>query len=511
MNLNFITTNFYKLLLFEYYFINNLFKFKNKNILQKCGKLLFYIYLRIGIFMYFSFNRIYSKLIFIYFFIQYLVIYLVFTYNIFYFNIFITDNLLILNNILLENYSIFDNINFDINNNHDLNKDFNVIYFDNNKSLIPYNNNSNDNNMNNMNNRNNFDNINTNGIYNNYNNNNNQESDIDTITLFNKIIHLKKINPLIFDMIKTHISDNDNNNNLYFYNNKITNNYMEVVNSVFEDNSSKVELKMPCRIIGPYLNIPIINKTGTMLSLPFYNGYPTTLERLNYELNGTLPDDYFSVSKNILKNTIKQDELNLIKLENTFHYNSLTLQTENKSNLSDLSFSKNTSSTIEEYSSSSSFIQGSSNISSNLLSDSLNYLPDELFLSHIITIEDPNRRDIQPFIGGFDVYGNIHLPMEVLENYKVPDYMLLNYNCYAQYDSDLHPILFKGMLEEAWNHRYLDTIIEFYLEDHNMYKTYYTKDNLDVIIEYLRDKIKYSKTPIINTLSTLDKGKGKAF
>jgi hypothetical protein len=109
--------------------------------------------------------------------------------------------------------------------------------------------------------------------------------------------------------------------------------------------------------------------------------------------------------------------------------------------------------------------------------------------------------------------------MEVLDHYTVPDYMLLNYNCYAQYDSDLHPILFKGMLEEAWKNRYLDTIIEFYLEDHNMYKTYYTKDNLDVIFEYLRDKIKESKTPTVNTLSTLDrdtfstldKGKGKAF
>ncbi len=535
-NLNFITktNNFHKLLLFEYYFINNLFK--NKNFLQKCGKLLFYIYFRIVIFIYFSFNKIYSKLIFVYLIFQYLLISLVFTYNIFYYNIFITENLLLFNNILLENYSIFENINFDINNNHDLNKDFNVLYFDNNKSLIPYNNNGNDNNMNNMNNRNNFDDININEISNKSKNNKDQESDIDTITLFNRIIHLKKTNPLILDMIKKYISDNnifqeesfvknntlnDNNNNLLpvnsnlslansnlsLANSKVTNSFMEVVNPVFEDNSSKDELKMPCRIIGPYVHLPIMEKTGTMLSLPFYNGTPTTLERLSYELNGTLPDDYFSVSKNVLKNTIKQDGLDLIKLENTSHYNSLSLQTEN---LSDLSVSKNgvaSSSKIEE----SSFIQGSSDISSNLLSDPLNYLPDELFLSHILTIEDPNRMDIQPFIGGFDVYGNLHLPMEVLENYQVPDYMLLNYNCYAQYDSDLHPVLFKGMLEEAWKNKYLDTIIEFYLEDHNMYKTYYTKDNLDVIIEYLRDKIKYPKTPTINTLSTFDKGKGKAF
>jgi len=390
--------------------------------------------------------------------------------------------------------------------------------------------------MNNMNNRNNFDDININEISNKSKNNKDQESDIDTITLFNRIIHLKKTNPLILDMIKKYISDNnifqeesfvknntlnDNNNNLLpvnsnlslansnlsLANSKVTNSFMEVVNPVFEDNSSKDELKMPCRIIGPYVHLPIMEKTGTMLSLPFYNGTPTTLERLSYELNGTLPDDYFSVSKNVLKNTIKQDGLDLIKLENTSHYNSLSLQTEN---LSDLSVSKNgvaSSSKIEE----SSFIQGSSDISSNLLSDPLNYLPDELFLSHILTIEDPNRMDIQPFIGGFDVYGNLHLPMEVLENYQVPDYMLLNYNCYAQYDSDLHPVLFKGMLEEAWKNKYLDTIIEFYLEDHNMYKTYYTKDNLDVIIEYLRDKIKYPKTPTINTLSTFDKGKGKAF
>src|SRR5882757_9605919 len=426
--------------------------------------------------MYFSFNKVYSKLIWVYIIIQYLLISLVFTYNILYYNIFITENLLLFNNILLENYSIFENINFDINNNHDLNKDFNVLYFDNNKSLIPYNNNGNDNNMNNMNNRNNFDDININEISNKSKNNKDKESDIDTITLFNRIIHLKKTNPLILDMIKKYISDNnifqeesfvknntlnDNNNNLLpvnsnlslansnlsLANSKVTNSFMEVVNPVFEDNSSKDELKMPCRIIGPYVHLPIMEKTGTMLSLPFYNGTPITLE-------------------------------------NTSHYNSLSLQTEN---LSDLSVSKNgvaSSSKIEE----SSFIQGSSDISSNLLSDPLNYLPDELFLSHILTIEDPNRMDIQPFIGGFDVYGNLHLPMEVLENYQVPDYMLLNYNCYAQYDSDLHPVLFKGMLEEAWKNKYLDTIIEFYLEDHNMYKTYYTKDNLDVIIEYLRDK-----------------------
>jgi hypothetical protein len=556
MNLNFITktNNFHKLLLFEYYFIINLFK--NKNFLQKCGKLLFYIYFRIVIFMYFSFNKVYSKVIFVYLIIQYLLIYLVFTYNILYYNLFITENLLLFNNILLENYSIFENINFDINNNHDLNKDFNILYFDNNKSLIPDNNNGNDNNMNNMNNmnnRNNFDDMNTNEIFNKSKNNKDQESDIDTITLFNRVIHLKKTNPLILDMIKKHISDNDNNilqeesfsfvknntindnnnnllpansklfldnSNLYSDNSKVKNSFMEVVNPLFEDNSSKDELKMPCRIIGPYVHMPIINKTGTMLSLPFYNGTPTALERLSYELNGTLPDDYLSVSTNSLKNTIKQDGLDLIKLENTSHYNSLSLQTENLSDLSDLSdlsVSQNavaSSSKIEE----SSFIQGSSDISSNLLSDPLNYLPDELFLSHILTIEDPNRMDIQPFIGGFDVYGNLHLPMEVLDNYQVPEYMLLNYNCYEQYDSDLHPVLFKGMLEEAWKNRYFDTIIEFYLEDHNMYKTYYTKDNLDVIIEYLRDKIIYPKTPTINTLSTFDntlstfdKGKGKAF
>ena len=83
----FITTNFYKLLLFEYYFINNLFN--NKNFLQKCGKLLFYIYFRIVIFMYFSFNKIYSKLIFVYLICQYLVIYFLFTYNIFFYNIFL--------------------------------------------------------------------------------------------------------------------------------------------------------------------------------------------------------------------------------------------------------------------------------------------------------------------------------------------------------------------------------------------------------------------------------------
>lgn len=372
-----------------------------------------------------------------------------------------------------------------------------------------------------------------------------QDSDIETITLFNRIIHLKNTNPLILDMIKTHIFDKDNNilqdeslplvnnnfindkdNNLLTLNNNLdnnkkVNNFMEVINPVFEDNNSKDDLKMPCRIIGPYANLPIINKTGTMLSLPFYNGTPTTLERLSYELNGTLPEDYLSVSTNITTNIVKKDELELIKVDNISTNNSisLSLQTENlinKSKLdklcdfSDLSFSKNgvaSSSKIDD----SSFIQGSSNINSNLLSDPLNYLPDELFLSHILTIEDPNRSDIQPFIGGFDVYGNIHLPMEVLDNYKIPDYMFLNYNCYAQYDYDLHPVLFKGMLEEAWKNNYLDTIIEFYLEDHNMYKTYYTKENLDVIIEYLRDKIKYSKPQTINTLSILDKGKGKAF
>ena len=324
-----------------------------------------------------------------------------------------------------------------------------------------------------------------------------------------------------------------------YLNNNNNNNFMKVINPIFEENenNSKDELKMPCRIIGPYANLPITNKTGTMLSLPFYNGTPTTLERLSYELNGTLPADYSGVSTNIAKNIITEENLEINTVENisTNKNKSIFLESENiisktklaelcdfsdlslsKTKLaelcdfSDLSLTKNgvaSSSKIDD----SSFIQGSSNINSDLLSDPLNFLPDELYLSHILTIEDPNRSDIQPFIGGFDVYGNIHLPMEVLDNYLIPDYMFLNYNCYAQYDYDLHPVLFNGMLEEAWKNNYLDTIIEFYLEDHNMNNTHYTKENITVIIEYLRDKIKYSNSQTTNTLSILDKGKGRAF
>ena len=62
MTLKFITintTNFQKLILFECNFINTLFK--NKNLLQKCSKLLFYIYFKFLFFMYFRFNNIYSK------------------------------------------------------------------------------------------------------------------------------------------------------------------------------------------------------------------------------------------------------------------------------------------------------------------------------------------------------------------------------------------------------------------------------------------------------------------
>ena len=111
----FITTNFYKLFLFEYYFINNFFKNKYKILLQKCGQLLNYLYLRLLLFMYFSFNKIYSKLILIYLIIQYLIIYSIFTYKFFYFNSFLTDNLFLFNNILLENYSIIENINYNKN------------------------------------------------------------------------------------------------------------------------------------------------------------------------------------------------------------------------------------------------------------------------------------------------------------------------------------------------------------------------------------------------------------
>ena len=209
MTILFITTNFYKILLFECYFINNLFK--KKSLLQKCRNFLIYLYFRIVLFMYFSFNKIYSKLIFIYIFIQYLIFIFIFTYNIFYYNEFLSDNLLIINNILLDNYSIFENINLDISNNPELNTNFNVVYFDNNNSLIPSNNNGNDNNMNNMNNKNNFDNLNINDIFNKSKKNTEDDSNTDTITLFNRIIHLKNTNPLILDMIKTYIFDNDNN------------------------------------------------------------------------------------------------------------------------------------------------------------------------------------------------------------------------------------------------------------------------------------------------------------
>jgi hypothetical protein len=512
--------------------------------------------------MYFSFNKIYSKLIFIYIFIQYLIIISIFTYNIFYYNNdYLSDNLLIINNILLDNYSIFENINLDISNNPELNTNFNVVYFDNNNSLIPSNNNGNDNNMNNMNNmnnKNNFDDLNINDIFNKSKKNTEDDSNTDTITLFNRIIHLKNTNPLILDMIKTYVFDNDNNilqdeslplvnndfinnkdkdnnlltlnnnfdnnnnnNNNFNNNNNNNNNFMKIINPIFEENNSKDELKMPCRIIGPYANLPITNKTGTMLSLPFYNGTPTTLERLSYELNGTVPEDFSSVSTT--KNIIKEDTLELNKVENTNistnKNKSIFLETENiisKKKLaelcdfSDLFKPKNevaSSSKIDD----SSFIQGSSKINSDLLSDPLNFLPEDLYLSHILTIEDPNRSDIQPFVGGFDVYGNIHLPMEVLDNYLIPDYMFLNYNCFAQYDYDLHPVLFNGMLEEAWKNNYLDTIIEFYLEDHNMYNTHFTKENITVIIEFLRDKIKYSNSQTTNTISILDKGKGRAF
>jgi hypothetical protein len=589
LTMNFLTfnmPNFHKIILFECYFINNLFK--NTNLLQKCRKLLFYIYFRFVFFIYFSFNKFYSKLIFIFIFIQYFFISLFLIFNFIYFNIYITDNLLLFNNILLENYSIFEDIKFDINNNHDLNKDFNVLYFNSNKSLIPFNNNGNNNmnNMNNMNNRNNLDDMNFNDLFNKSKNNNNQDSDTETITLFNKIIHLKKTNPSIFDMIKKHYSDNNNisaaaenslvsnntnyektfnfsndnskfltannklalsnnnfnadiskvnnintNTNTNFNTNNNINTFMKVVNPIFEDNSSKEELRMPCRIIGPYTHLPIFNKTGTMLSLPFYNGTPTALERLNYELNGTLPDDFISISKNVINNTIKQDGLDIIKLENSTQSNSLLLEnynlnnnldnenlsvpalesslikSNNSINNSDLENAVASSSKIKE----SSFeeVSSTSYNKSDLLSDPLNYLPDELVLSHILTIDDPNRMDIQPFVGGFDIFGNIHLPIEAFINYQVPDY-LVNYDCYAFYDSDLHPIHFNGMLEEAWKHGYFDTIIEFYLEDHNMYRNHYTKDNIDLIIEFFRDKIKQPKSSTIDIISSNEKGKGKA-
>ena len=577
MTMNFITiitNNFQKLILFECYFINNLLK--NKNFLQKCGKLLFYIYFRFILFIYFSFNKFYFKLIFSYIFIQYVFIISFLIYNFIYLNIFINDNLLLFNNILLENLSIFEDIKFD--NNHDLNKDFNVLYFNNknnDNSLIPYNNgnNNNNNNMNNMNNRNNLDDMNINDLFNNnpFNNNKNQESDRGTMILLNKLNQLKKNNPSVFEMIKKHYSDNNNistenslvekniikdnnfdNSKILHDNNKLavskintdiskvnntnintnTNTFMKVVNPIFEDNNIKEELKMPCRIIGPYSHLPIIKKTGTMLSLPFYNGTPTALERLNYELNGTLPDDFITISKNVIKNTIKQDGLDIIKVENLTQSNSLdnnNISTENdKVSVpaleSSLIKSNNTiSNSVQENavassskenavaSSSKIKIEESTFVSSNsdLLSDPLNYLPDELVLSHILTIDDPNRTDIQPFVGGFDIFGNIHLPIEAFINYQVPDY-LVNYDCYAFYDSDLHPVHFKGMLEEAWKHGYLDTIIEFYLEDHNMYRNHYTKDNIDSIIEFFRDKIKQPKSSTIDMISSNHKGKGKA-
>src|SRR5882757_7401587 len=206
MKINYITiniNNIYKLFLFECYFIKNLFKNKNLLLLQKCKNFLFYIYFRIVIFMYFSFNKIFSKLIFSYLIILYLYISLFFIYKIIYLNICITDNFLLFNNILLENYSIFDDIKFDINNNQELNKDFNVLYFDNNnKSLIPYNNGNN--NMNNMNNMNN------NEILNKDKNNKNEEYDTETISLIKKLKDLKQSNSHIFDMIKKHYSDNNN-------------------------------------------------------------------------------------------------------------------------------------------------------------------------------------------------------------------------------------------------------------------------------------------------------------
>src|SRR3979409_2375348 len=133
LTLNFVTINtqnFQKLILFECYFINNVFSIKKKNVLQKCSKLFFYYYFRFVLFMYFSFNKFYSKLFVTYLICIYLYIFLFVIYNIIYFNICITDNFLLFNNVLLENYSIFEDIKFDINNNQDLNKDFNVLYFD---------------------------------------------------------------------------------------------------------------------------------------------------------------------------------------------------------------------------------------------------------------------------------------------------------------------------------------------------------------------------------------------
>jgi len=417
------------------------------------------------------------------------------------------------------------------------------------------------NNNNNMNNRNNFDDMNMNDLFNKSFNNQNKESDRGTMILFNKLNQLKKSNPSVFEMIKKHYSDNNisadnslvekniikdnnlltdnskilqDNNKLALSNNNLnadiskvnnikTNPFMKAVNPIFEDNSIKEELRMPCRIIGPYTHLPIIQKTGTMLSLPFYNGTPTTLERLNYELNGTLPEDFISVSTNAIKNTIKQDGLDIIKVENLTQSNSLLLENNNLENEnlsvpaleSSLIKTNNTiNNSVQENavaSSSKIKIEESSivpsNTNSDILSDPLNYLPDELVLSHILTIEDPNRTDIQPFVGGFDIFGNIHLPMEAFTNYQVPEY-LVNYDCYAFYDSDLHPVHFKGMLEEAWKHGYLDTIIEFYLEDHNMYRTHFTKDNIDIIIEFFRDKIKQNNSSTIDIISS--KGKGKA-
>jgi hypothetical protein len=623
LTLNFLTINtqnFQKLILFECYFINNVFRIRKKNVLQKCSKLLFYYYFRFVLFMYFSFNKLYSKLFFTYLFCIYSYIFLFVCYNVIYFNICITDNLLLFNNVLLENYSIFEDIKFDINNNQDLNKDFNVLNFDNNnKSLIPYNNgnNNNMNNMNNMNNNNNFNDMNIIDVLN--KKNKNEEYDTETISLFKKLKHLKQTNPQIFDIIKKHYSDNNtipseksltvfkdntipsekslslfkdntisseksltvfnnnkindfknindiknntinefnfstnnnklnyfiaknnvSNNNVHVDNNTINNNetLFKEVKPLFEDNknSIKEELKMPCRIIGPNSHLPIINKTGTMLSLPFYNGTPTPLERLNYELNGTLPDDYISVTKNIIKNTIKQDDLNIIKFEKSSVSNNLLLKNQNlnnnldnnlNNNLDNLAVpalessvpNNNLSNSITDNAVASSskiveskFVQESSSSKNNsdLLSNPLNYLPDDILFSHMLNISDPNRTDIPNFTGGFDYFGNLHIPYEAVKFYKVPDYLLESYDCFVQYDSDLHPVLFKGMLIEAWKHGYMDTIIEFYLENHNMYDTHYTKENMDVIIKFLADKLKEPNSPTLETLPSLDKGKGKA-
>ena len=189
------------------------------------------------------------------------------------------------------------------------------------------------------------------------------------------------------------------------------------------------------------------------------NGYENEISN-NINSNKKLDSE----SKNENKNIIEKNNI-----DNTVFYNE---------NINNTDINKNENNYINNNGNN----QYNNNINNNNIKSDLKfYFPEDRDLSEIFTIKNLTA---ETYLGAVDVFGNIHLSADILDN---PYYNLKpgidfieGFDCYAVYDHD--SVYFKSMIESAYKAKQQDTILDFFdfLPD-----TWYNIENREAARNYI--------------------------